>query len=254
MNAPSTKNTARASGDGVPHRYRQVAKELIDAIKVGTYPVDTFLPTEKILCEHYGISRYTAREALEVVEQAGLIERRQGSGSLVVSATPPVHYNQNIQSIDDLLQYGNASRLRALSSKEVVLEGEPARFLRSKAGTTGIVLTGVRRQRNDDRVFSFTRIYVAGGSAALRKALLDPERSVVTMLKLIDLSNVKHIEQVFSACGADEESAAAFGCPVDTPVFRTDRVYFDKAGKVILYAASWHPGSLFSYSTVLHRS
>lgn len=253
MNATATKKKAPIAGEPANHRYRQIAQELIEGITAGTYPVDSFLPTEKILCEHYAISRYTAREALDVVEAAGLIERRQGSGSLVVSRTAPVHYNQNIQNIDDLLQYGNASRLRALYSKEVVLDDEPARFLHSKAGAKAILLAGVRHQRNDQRVFSFTRIYFVTGNAAVRKALLDPERSVLTMLKLIDLNNVNHIEQVFSAAGADDETAAAFGCEPGAAVFRTDRVYFDQRGKVILYAASWHPGNLFSYSTVLKR-
>lgn len=246
-------NATAKSARPAPHRYRQVAQELIEGITSGTYPVDSFLPTEKILCEHYGISRYTAREALDVVEAAGLIERRQGSGSLVVSNTAPVHYNQNIQNIDDLLQYGNASRLRAVYSKEVLLDEEPARFLHSKPGAKAIVLAGVRHQRNDERVFSFTRIYFVSGNATVRKALLDPERSVLTMLKLLDLNNVHHIEQMFSATGADPETAAALGCEAGAPVFRTDRVYFAQAGKVILYAASWHPGQLFSYSTVLQR-
>lgn len=253
MNATATRKKTASPTEAAHHRYRQVAQELMEGITSGTYPVDSFLPTEKTLCEHYGISRYTAREALDVVEAAGLIERRQGSGSVVVSNTPPVHYNQNIQNIDDLLQYGNASRLRALYSKEVALEDEPARFLHTAPGSPAILLAGVRHQRNDDRVFSFTRIYFISGSAAIRKALLDPERSVLTMLKLLDLNNVHHIEQVFSAAGADEETAAALGCEPGAAVFRTDRVYVDQRGKVILYAASWHPGNLFSYSTVLRR-
>ncbi|MCA1857356.1 GntR family transcriptional regulator [Massilia oculi] len=254
MKATASKKNAGATTAQPRHRYRQVAQELIDAITAGTYPVDSFLPTEKILCEHYGISRYTAREALDVVEAAGLIERRQGSGSVVVSNTPPVHYNHNVQNIDDLLQYGNASRLRALESKEVLLDEEPARFLKSNPGAKAILLSGVRHQRNDERVFSFTRIYFVTGSAAVRKALLDPERSVLTMLKMLDLKNVDHIEQAFSATGADRETAQALGCAEGAPVFRTDRVYVDRRGKVVLYAASWHPGHLFSYSTVLQRA
>ena len=236
------------------HRYRQVADELIAGIVAAKFPVDTFLPTEKVLCEQFGISRYTAREALTLVEMAGLIERRQGSGSIVVSRTPPVHYNHNIQNIDDLLQYGNASRLRALHSREVELEAEPAHCLHSSPGNRAILLCGVRLQRHDNRPFSFSRIYITGQNAATRKAFLDPENAVITMLKLINLKNVPHIEQVFSAVEMDAEAAKELGCEKNAAAFRTDRVYFDARGQVILYAASWHPGKLFSYSTVLQRN
>lgn len=236
------------------HRYRQVADELIAGIVAAKFPVDTFLPTEKVLCEQFGISRYTAREALNLVEMAGLIERRQGSGSIVVSRTPPVRYNHNIQNIDDLLQYGNASRLRALHSREIELEAEPAHFLHSSPGNRAILLCGVRLQRHDNRPFSFSRIYITGQNATTRKALLDPEHAVITMLKLINLKHVHHIEQVFSAVEMDDEAAKELGCEKNAAAFRTDRVYFDARGQVILYAASWHPGKLFSYSTVLQRN
>lgn len=39
------------------------------------------LPSESILCERYHVSRQTVRTALRLLEEEGLIEKRQGSGS-----------------------------------------------------------------------------------------------------------------------------------------------------------------------------
>ena len=41
------------------------------------------IPTEMEIAEQYGVSRQTVRNALDLLEQEGLIERRQGSGSYI---------------------------------------------------------------------------------------------------------------------------------------------------------------------------
>jgi DNA-binding GntR family transcriptional regulator len=74
------------------------------------------LPTEKELCDAFGVSRHTTREALRQLENSGLIARRQGSGSTVLATTPPVRYEQHTQTIDDMLNHGNTTRLHVLQS------------------------------------------------------------------------------------------------------------------------------------------
>ena len=43
------------------------------------------IPTEAALCEQFGVSRVSVRKALKVLEEEGLIERKQGSGTRVSS-------------------------------------------------------------------------------------------------------------------------------------------------------------------------
>ncbi|MGD9212457.1 MAG: GntR family transcriptional regulator [Desulfobacteraceae bacterium] len=75
--------------------YEQLRLLLQDKILLGDYPVGTLLPTEKELCEEYGISRITARKSLEELTRIGLIERVQGKGTIVsdhkpVASTPQI--------------------------------------------------------------------------------------------------------------------------------------------------------------------
>lgn len=69
-------------------KYRQLAErlkqELENYIRQGTYK----LPTEKELCEQFHASRQTIRQALLILEQEGLIARKQGSGSYVTGLLP----------------------------------------------------------------------------------------------------------------------------------------------------------------------
>lgn len=69
-------------------KYRQLAetlkKELENYIRQGIYK----LPTEKELCGQFHVSRQTIRQALLILEQEGLIVKKQGSGSYVTGLLP----------------------------------------------------------------------------------------------------------------------------------------------------------------------
>ena len=53
-------------------------------IQDGTYPVSEFLPTEPELEKIYKVSRTTIRSAMELLKEEGLVEIRQGKGTMVL--------------------------------------------------------------------------------------------------------------------------------------------------------------------------
>ncbi|MFJ2864251.1 GntR family transcriptional regulator [Kitasatospora sp. NPDC087314] len=67
--------------------YRQLADDLRTGITTGQYPPGTTLPKITDLAAQYGISKQTAREAVTLLEEEGLVEvvRRRGT---VVRALP----------------------------------------------------------------------------------------------------------------------------------------------------------------------
>lgn len=69
-------------------KYQQLAQELREQILTGKYATVDLLPTEKTFTEAYQVSRQTVRQALSLLVQEGLIEKRQGSGSHILHRTP----------------------------------------------------------------------------------------------------------------------------------------------------------------------
>lgn len=69
-------------------KYQQLAKTLREQIAAGTFSATGLLPTEKAIAEAYQLSRQTVRQALSLLAQEGLIEKRQGSGSHIRKAPP----------------------------------------------------------------------------------------------------------------------------------------------------------------------
>ncbi|MBA3683915.1 MAG: GntR family transcriptional regulator, partial [Planctomycetes bacterium] len=70
--------------------HRQIADRLRTEI-VGQHEVGTRLPSEAALAERFDVSLVTVREALSALAQAGLLERRHGSGTYVAGHAADRH-------------------------------------------------------------------------------------------------------------------------------------------------------------------
>src|SRR5687767_2673783 len=63
--------------------YRQIERELAAQIRRGDLPAGGLVPSERQVCERYGVSPITARRALLELTKQGLIYRQAGIGSFV---------------------------------------------------------------------------------------------------------------------------------------------------------------------------
>jgi GntR family transcriptional regulator len=68
--------------------YFQLAELLEDEIASGRWDVGRRMPSEPDLCDHYGVSRTTVRQALSRLEQVGLVTRSKGRGTFVHGQRP----------------------------------------------------------------------------------------------------------------------------------------------------------------------
>ena len=76
--------------------YRKIAEDIKAAIRTGVWKYGQRIPSERELMPKYQVSRITARQALQIIEQEGLISRSRGKGSIVTyqaeaQSTAPKH-------------------------------------------------------------------------------------------------------------------------------------------------------------------
>ncbi|MFF4589222.1 winged helix-turn-helix domain-containing protein [Streptomyces sp. NPDC001388] len=64
--------------------FQRVADVLRSRMTDGTYPLRSFLPSQRDLAEEFGVSRDTVQRVMRELVSEGWIESRQGSGSRVV--------------------------------------------------------------------------------------------------------------------------------------------------------------------------
>lgn len=70
---------------GSPPLYGQVAQILIQKIEDGTYPEDTYIPTEKELQEMFQVSRITIRQAINRLVNDGYVQKERAKGTRVLA-------------------------------------------------------------------------------------------------------------------------------------------------------------------------
>jgi GntR family transcriptional repressor for pyruvate dehydrogenase complex len=66
--------------------YSGIVDQLVDGIRSGGFPPGSALPSERILATQLGVSRSSVREAIRVLEHAGVLDVRTGSGTFVSEA------------------------------------------------------------------------------------------------------------------------------------------------------------------------
>ena len=82
QNAPQQ---ARPAAETLADR---VTEMLTQQIRSGSYPINARLPTEQFMTQEYGVSRTVVREAISRLKSEGLVETRQGSGTVVLDPKP----------------------------------------------------------------------------------------------------------------------------------------------------------------------
>ena len=247
-----TKIKSLATKHTLP-KYQDIGETLIRQILAGEYALNTLLPTEKQLCEQFSISRHTAREALRHVEKTGLVERKQGSGTLVKRSTMPEQINQFINSVKDLLAFGQNTRFEVQVSDMITLDEQMAELLDSVTGQECIHIGGVRFEPHDKKPICYSNIYRRPHQDEVDEKLKDTKTAIYAVIEALDDKKIGKIEQQISACLLPESLASQLGATADSAAMKITRRYYSLSDDdLILVAQSIYPAKRFSFTSVLY--
>jgi DNA-binding GntR family transcriptional regulator len=234
-------------------RYADVTSELRERIESGAYPVGSRLPTEAQLTEEFTVSRSTIRLALSAIEEAGLIERRQGSGTTVLARHPPVRYVLSATTEDDILRYATETVLELLGPVSAVPFAD-GRRLHLGNPDQWIRIHGIRRDRHVGPPLGHTTVFLAERLAGPAKRL--GSRTDGALFALIARENgltVTHIEQEITATLLADDEAEMLAAQAGAPALAVVRRYFSAESGLFEIAENIHPADRFSYALRMER-
>lgn len=227
--------------------YRQIAEQLRSTIQSGQLATGEQLPTEMSLCETHGISRHTAREALRILTEDGLIVRRRGAGTVVAEAPAPA-FAQTLGDFGDILQYAREARFRCQSVEQADVDELEA------LGLTGDYqrFAGLRQQDSEPPM-ALTRVYVMSDCAPDLGTVRGLNGSISEWLEATHGIQIGRVTQRMEAVALTKSDAGALGVVADSPALRTIRRYRDSGDRIIQLSESLHPAGRFAYEMRLER-
>ena len=234
------------------HRYEQIAKALGERITSGAVSVGDSLPTEAALCKKYRVSRYTAREALRQLREAGLITRRPRAGSTVTAASASSAFSLPVSSAADLFRYASDTRFVIAKRESVKATGDTLATLGGRRGQEWIRLSGVRKKPGIATPVCLITVYLHSALASLAKRI---PRSAGVIYPLVEKElgvRITRIDQRIEAVPLGASEAHALKCEPGCGL-RVRRYYYDATDRLLEVSDSLHAAERFAYEMRLRR-
>lgn len=230
-------------------RYRALAAQLRTQILNGRYGLGDQLPTEHELCAAHEVSRHTAREALRLLQDDGLIARKRGAGTVVIAARATPAFAQPIGDFEDILQYAREAVFEILC----ISEADPDACAALSLDGAFMRHEGVRRVRERPAI-AHTVIYIAADLTPDPKTARTLSGSYSQWIERAHGVAAERVTQRLEAAAAPPAAARLLGLEPGAPALRTLRRYCDGSGRVILLSDSLHPADRFAYEMELKRT
>jgi len=123
--------------------YRQLFLQLRSEIENRDLPVGERLPSERELAALHGISRLTARRALQLLQQAGYVDAQQGRGSFVISAQARAGHRL-AGFTETVLQQGHTPSSAVLRREVISCDDKLAAELEVRPGSQAVLVCRLR--------------------------------------------------------------------------------------------------------------
>lgn len=238
--------------DAAPRRagsplYVQLAAAFRRLIARNAWPVGAQVKTVEALADEYGVARITVRQAMDILEREGLIDRARGRGTHVRALPQAVRWHRLAGAWGDFMWAPPGGRTRILEDRPH--EGPPPdlapgeavpsgsyRFLRVVTSRGGGPPTTARRIWVQERIHRRIRDRIAEGTLM---ALLGEHAERLTA----------HVE----IAAADPETARLLEVPAGTPVVEGRHVALGADGALAYLDLHVLRGEYLKFEITLRR-
>lgn len=246
--AKSENATVMALQKSSVARYIQLASLFRQRIESGEWEVGSKIPTVKELADQCGVATMTIRQALDILEREGLIERYRAKGTFVLDRPTRDLWCQVKTDWSGLLIARENAVIEILGDERNVPLPRGEGYL----GTPAPAYRHLKRRHSrDGAVFLLADVYV---DERICSAIPEEAYTTVTAMRLIsDIpgQTIADANQVVTIGSADLETSAHLNISIGDPIAKVRRMAVNQHGDVILLANGIYRGDMMKIEVKL---
>ncbi len=224
--------------------YHQMFSLLRDRILSGEIPRGSRIPTEFELATAFGVSRITAKRALDELADEGLVERRRGKGTHVIHRSQPKPQHSPLTGLLESLEVlAEHTRIRLLQFRRSV-PPEPIRALFDVADGE-VLANAIRLRLRGDTPFGYYTSWTRTDQPAFSEQAL-ATTSRLQLFRDIGI-RIRQVDQSLSAVNADAMSALHLEVEPGTALLALERRSYDEEGQLVDLLNILYRPDQFSY-------
>lgn len=241
-------SSIRIDKDAPTPIYLQIAEAIGSLLASGVLPSGYVLPPERVLCEQFGISRMTLRQAMSLLDREGLINSRRGMGTVVTPSRLRKQHQEMRSFSEEIRERGGRPESRLISLELAIPTPSVRDFFELREQQRVYEIQRVRLNDSEPLALEFARI-----PARLCPGLERFDLAKTSLYQVLEQSYglwPSTCSEEISAAIPSSQQRKLLNMPAHTAVLIVNRKTYADDGRPVEFTSSVYRGD--RYSALVH--
>jgi GntR family transcriptional regulator len=231
--------------------YKQMIDRLHEQIETGFYKPGQMIPSERVLCKSYGVSRITVRRCISEMIHEGVLFRQHGKGSFVARRQVRQGLARIVSFSRTVMELGMQPSTAVLSSELIAADPHIAKVFNLPASASVLKLSLLGKGDEEPLVLYESYFRPELGRKMVRKAIGREEEGVA--FSTYDLYGEEigivpvTVNQTFEATTTNDRISAALKLKKGFPILLITSVFMNQDQEPLEFRRAMYRGDRYKF-------